>query len=245
MQKRQLQFILCVSPLVLKNNFRFIVMKNLNVLFLIIPFLCLQCKKENEKINLPNEESAIYEVTFNIDWNAEEFPINYPSNAHFSKLIGWSHSPNSSFFALESMASEGIQKMAELGATSPLSDEINQKINDGEGHELIIGESLGSGVGKITLDVNVLKKHPSITLATMIAPSPDWYLAVVNINLLENEAFVNEKIVNALLYDAGTDSGADYTSSNAITIPQESISQLSYAPLSNGKVLSTVTFRKK
>ena len=79
----------------------------------------------------------------------------------------------------------------------------------------------------------------------MIAPSPDWYLGVVNINLLENEEFVGEKNVTALLYDAGTDSGTDYTSSNKVTNPQESISQLSYAALSNGTVLSTVTFRKK
>jgi hypothetical protein len=40
-------------------------------------------------------------------------------------------------------------------------------------------------------------EHPSITLATMIAPSPDWYIAVVNINLFENNSFVNQKTVEA------------------------------------------------
>lgn len=219
-------------------------MKHLHILILSISILFIQCKKEDEKTS-SNAIIATYEVTFDINWNAEDFPVNYPSNPHFSKIIGWSHSSTSNFFALESMASEGIQKMAELGTTSPLSDEINQKISDGEGHELIIGENLGSGVGKITVEVNVHKEHPSITLATMIAPSPDWYLAVVNINLLENQEFVKEKVVTASIYDAGTDSGTDYTSSNEITNPQESISKLSYAPLSNGTVLSTVTFRKK
>ena len=218
-------------------------MKKLHLLILIVSLLFIQCKKEEG--NTSSAKSATYEVTFDINWNADDFPVNYPSNPHFSKIIGWSHSPTSNFFALESMASEGIQKMAELGATAPLSDEINQKINDGEGHDLIVGENLGSGVGKITVEVDVKKEHPSITLATMIAPSPDWYLAVVNINLFENEEFVDEKSVNALLYDAGTDSGTDYTSSNEITNPQESISRLSYAPLSNGMVLSNVTFRKK
>ncbi|MAS52225.1 MAG: hypothetical protein CMD20_03365 [Flavobacteriales bacterium] len=219
-------------------------MKHLHLLILSISILFIQCKKEDEK-TLSNAIIATYEVTFDINWNAEDFPVNYPSNPHFSKIIGWSHSSTSNFFALESMASEGIQKMAELGTTSPLSDEINQKISDGEGHELIIGENLGSGVGKITVEVNVDKEHPSITLVTMIAPSPDWYLAVVNINLLENQEFVIEKVVTASIYDAGTDSGTDYTSSNEITNPQESISKLSYAPLSNGTVLSAVTFRKK
>jgi hypothetical protein len=219
-------------------------MKHLHLLILSISVLFIQCKKEEDNTSR-SASSAIYEVTFDINWNKDDFPVNYPSNPHFSKIIGWSHSSTSNFFALESMASEGIQKMAELGTTSPLSDEINQKISDGEGHELIIGENLGSGVGKITVEVNVHKEHPSITLATMIAPSPDWYLAVVNITLLENQEFVNEKVVTASIYDAGTDSGTDYTSSNEITNPQESISKLSYAPLSNGTVLSTVTFRKK
>lgn len=219
-------------------------MKHLHLLILSISVLFIQCKKEEDNTSR-SASSAIYEVTFDINWNKDDFPVNYPSNPHFSKIIGWSHSSTSNFFALESMASEGIQKMAELGATAPLSDEINQKISDGEGHELIIGENLGSGVGKITVEVNVHKEHPSITLATMIAPSPDWYLAVVNITLLENQEFVNEKVVTASIYDAGTDSGTDYTSSNEITNPQESISKLSYAPLSNGTVLSTVTFRKK
>ena len=219
-------------------------MKNLSLIILFISVLFIQCKKEEDNTST-SASNAIYEITFDINWNKDDFPVHYPSNPHFSKIIGWSHSSTSNFFALESMASEGIQKMAELGATSPLSEEINQKINNGEGYELIVGENLGSGVGKITVEVNVNTKHPSISLATMIAPSPDWYLAVVNINLLENEKFVDEKSITALLYDAGTDSGTDYTSSNEITNPQEPISQLTYAPLSNGAVISTVTFRKK
>ncbi len=219
-------------------------MKNIHLLVLSISVLFIQCKKEEDNTSR-SASSAIYEVTFDINWNKDDFPVNYPSNPHFSKIIGWSHSSTSKFFALESMASEGIQKMAELGAIDPLIDEINQKISDGEGHELIIGENLGSGVGKISVEVNVNTKHPSITLATMIAPSPDWYLGVVNINLMENEEFVGEKNITALVYDAGTDSGTDYTSSNKVSNPQESISQLSYAPLSNGTVLSKVRFRKK
>tara|TARA_B100000963_G_C22577585_1_gene649239 strand:- start:55 stop:684 length:630 start_codon:yes stop_codon:yes gene_type:complete len=190
-------------------------MKNLHLLILSISVLCIQCKKEKDKTSR-SANSAIYEVTFDINWNKDDFPVNYPSNPHFSEIIGWSHSSKSNFFELESMASKGIQKMAELGSTAPISDEINQKISNGEGQELIIGQNLGSGVGKITVEVNVNNEHPLITLATMIAPSPDWYLAVVNINLLENEVFVGEKNVTALLYDAGTDSGTYYTSSNKL-----------------------------
>lgn len=36
---------------------------------------------------------AKYKLTFDFKWNAQDFPIDYPSSAHFSKLIGWSHRP--------------------------------------------------------------------------------------------------------------------------------------------------------
>lgn len=219
-------------------------MKNSKLFILIFSTLFIQCKKEEDKSSPPDTD-ATYEVTFDINWNNEDFPINYPSNPHFSKIIGWSHSSTSTFFNLETMASKGIKEMAELGATSALKEEITDKINDGEGYELVVGGNLGSGVGKIIVEVNVNKENPSVTLSTMLAPSPDWYLAAVNINLLENEEFVDEKIVTALMYDAGTDSGTDYISSNQITDPQQPITNLAYIPLSNGAVISTVEFRKK
>jgi hypothetical protein len=219
-------------------------MKNSKLFILILSTLFIQCKKEEDKSSSPDTD-ATYEVTFDINWNNEDFSVNYPSNPHFSKIIGWSHSSTSTFFNLETMASKGIKEMAELGATSALKEEITDKINDGEGYELVVGENLGSGVGKIIVEVNVNKENPSVTLSTMLAPSPDWYLAAVNINLLVNVEFVVEKIVTALMYDAGTDSGTDYISSNQITDPQQPITNLAYIPLSNGAVISTVEFRKK
>ena len=212
-------------------------MKKNKLLLLIIVVLFIQCKKDDTE--------TTYEVTFDINWNAEDFPVKYPSNPHFSKIIGWSHSSSSDFFALGTMASEGIKEMAELGSTEPLSEEINDKIKNKEGYKLVVGDNLGSGVGKITVEIEVNKQNPSITLATMIAPSPDWYIAVVNVNLFEGNEFVSNKTIDASIYDAGTDNGTDYTSADEVTNPQQNISILDDAPLSNGLTLSTVTFTKK
>ena len=66
---------------------------------------------------------------------------------------------------------------------------------------------MGSGTGEIVLTVEVTEEFPAVTLATMVAPSPDWHIAVVNINLVENNLFVSEKTVEAYVYDAGTDNG--------------------------------------
>lgn len=194
------------------------------------------------------EESTEYLVTFTINWNSVDFPTNYPSTAHFSRLIGWSHAADESFFKIGTVASNGIKNMAETGGTSPLDDELMQLIEEGRGYKQYIGSGLVSGTGEIEINVEVTEQYPSITLATMIAPSPDWYIAVVDINLMENNSFIDQKTVEAHVYDAGTDSGTTYSSANSVTDPQKSITLFVDTPLGDGVALNasiaSVNFRK-
>lgn len=219
-------------------------MKNILLYILLILFLTT-CKKDTGRELI---QSSKYKVSFNLNWNGVDFPNAYPSNAHFSKLIGWSHQSNTSFFKVGTMASEGISKMAELGAINPLDIEINDRINNGEGKILFVGSNLGSGVGTITIDIEVDENNPSITLVSMLAPSPDWYVGTVNV-VLKEEDFVKEKTVNVLVYDSGTDSGTSFTSLDTVTTPQEPITLLVDTPLGDGTIISpvigTATFVKQ
>lgn len=212
---------------------------------IILSLVFVQCNKTEEKESLLVESDITYKVTFDFNWNNQDFPIDYPSNPHFSKLIGWSHKSTNDFFSIETIASEGIKDMAERGVNSTLENEIQEKIDNGDGLKFVIGESLSSGVGKITVDIIVNKENSSVTLATMIAPSPDWYIAVVNINLFENGEFTNEKIVDGLIYDAGTDSGTTFDSNNDETNPKQPISLITNTPFGNDITISTVTFSKQ
>ena len=216
-----------------------------NITWLILIIVISSCT--SEKIT-PEEVTARYTVTFIFIWNEQDFPVDYPSGAHFSKLIGWSHKPGSGFFQTGTLASEGIKRMAEIGATSPLDNEINNRIANNEGLNLVIGDNLSGGVGEITIEIAVNKENPSVTLCTMIAPSPDWYVAVVSINLYENGSFVQERIVDVLVYDAGTDGGLTYMSANDPTDPREPISLFVKPPLGNGTSItpsiSVVKFSK-
>ena len=60
----------------------------------------------------------------------------------------------------------------------------------------------------------------------MIAPSPDWFVGVDSISLIENNNWVEEKTISLTLFDAGTDSGESYSSQNENTNPTELISKL-------------------
>lgn len=214
------------------------------ILIIIALIFLFGCKKDEVK---DSNDTAKYKVTFNIDWNSNTFPIDYPSSAHFSKLIGWTHRSNNNFISLGSYASTGIKKMAEQGSTAPLDDEINTRIAINEGYQLIRGNNLGTGVGQIIVEIEVHKDFPALSLVSMIAPSPDWYIGIININLIENGSFVNEKIVNAHIYDAGTDDGLSYKSANINSNPQGLITLFVDPPLGDGisiEEICEVTIKK-
>jgi len=82
----------------------------------------------------------------------------------------------------------------------------------------------------------------------MLAPSPDWYLGVIDINLLEDGDFVVQKTVDGLIYDAGTDDGTTYSSPNSDSSPKQPVTLFVDAPIGNGTTVSpaiaTVTFTK-
>jgi hypothetical protein len=222
---------------------------------LALAFIVLSCSSEkfSEGENLtvpPTDNEASYTVSFDFNWNKNDFPTDYPSNPHFSPLVGWVHQKGETLFQENTRATEGIKQMAERGGTFILVAELNSLIDNGKGLSSYTASGLSGGVGSIQTQIVVSKTFPSVSLATMLAPSPDWYVACVNVHLLDEQGdYVAEKTVIAHVYDAGTDSGATFSASNSKTLPQEPIVKISQPPLGNGnEVLPTlcmVTFKKK
>ena len=70
---------------------------------LLLPLLFFGCKKDV----VLDPVTAQYQMVLSIDWNSKDYPTDYPSNAHFSKLIGWSHQSANDFFSTGEMATAG------------------------------------------------------------------------------------------------------------------------------------------
>lgn len=217
----------------------------------MIGILFTSCEKDDMTEILPKSTTeTTYTVTFSFNWNKTDFPTDYPSGPHFSPLVGWVHQKDNTFFDEEKIATLGIEYMAETGATSELIKELNAEISNGKGLKSYTGSGLNGGVGTISIDVGVTKEFPSVSLATMLAPSPDWYVACVAVNLLDaNNVFVPNKTVVGHVYDAGTDSGATFRAPNNDTSPKENICKITQPPLGNGTEvkpsLCSITFVKK
>ena len=91
--------------------------------------------------------------------------------------------------------------------------------------------------GTRTVEFDVTTAFPYVTLVTMVAPSPDWFVGVSALPLLANGEWRTEVVVELSPWDAGTDSGASYESGNADMVPPASIALLRTAPVVvNGSV---------
>jgi hypothetical protein len=189
-----------------------------------------------------SQSTATYSVVFESNWSQSAHPHssgNLPGNAHWSKLVGATHNDQVTFLEMGSPATEGVKDIAELGSNTAFFAEVNTAIAAASANQIIDGPNLGTALGQMVIGaVETTDEYPMLTLASMIAPSPDWMIAVNSIELQDSFGEWKDEIsIDLFPYDAGTDSGTDYTSGNAPTTPQSTISNASgTAPFSNEKI---------
>ena len=188
--------------------------------------------------------TAEYTARFDATWSAATHPTSFPGNAHFSGLIGGTHTSAVSFWAAGGIASQGMENMAEIGSKTPLDAEVQAAITAGTADGVISGGGISPSPGSVSVSFTMDQDYPLVTLVSMIAPSPDWFVGVAGLALFDNGNWVNEVVVQLLPYDAGTDSGITYTSPNQDTNPQDPIAVIVTPPAGNGVPFGTFTFTR-
>jgi hypothetical protein len=161
---------------------------------------------------------ATYDIVFTSTWNATDH-TSIPPNDHWSRLVGANHNANVSFMEIGEMASQGMEFIAESGINNIFEDvDVQNAINAGNAEQYIYGPSLNTAAGTITInDLEFTEDFPLLSLFTMVAPSPDWLVAIDDLELMDASGDWKTLIEIPVLYvyDAGTDAGTNYTSSNA------------------------------
>ena len=128
-------------------------------------------------------ETATYTVTFEGNWNTSSTPGGVVGGAHFTTLIGAVHNGDVTFWAAGEMATPGVERVAELGVTGTFETEIG---NAEEGTvKSLVREGGTSATGTRTFEVEFSRTHPLLTLLSMIGPSPDWFVGVSGLSLLD------------------------------------------------------------
>jgi len=169
----------------------------------------------------PATATARYRVTLTVNWTAVTHPGTLPGNAHFSRPVLAVHGAPGAMFGVGALASRGIERMAEGGFIDTLSAELNANVQ-------VASIASAAGIpapasGSRTFEVDVDQAFHRISLVSMLAPSPDWFVGA------DEATFVNGQWIDTVVvplgdYDSGTDSGSGFTSGNADTQPAQPIS---------------------
>ena len=200
----------------------------------------------NNTVGAGVPSTALYTVTFQGQWTIDVTPGGLPGGAHFSPIIGAVHNAGVTFLRSGEVASSGVKSMAETGVTSGLQSEVNAAINAASPTALSVLSRSGNirRQDRVTLNnVVVTTDYPRVTLVTMIAPSPDWFVGVSGLSLLDASGnWLPSHEVKLYPWDAGTENGDEFSLSNPATSPQGVITSIGGTGKFSTESIATLTF---
>ena len=200
----------------------------------------------NDPVGAGDLSTALYTVTFQGQWTIDVTPGGLPGGAHFSPIIGAVHNDGVTFLRNRETASSGVKSMAETGETSGLQSEVYAAINAASPTALSVLSRSGNirRQDRVTLNnVEVTTDYPRVTLVTMIAPSPDWFVGVSGLSLLDASGnWLPSHEVKLYPWDAGTENGDEFSLSNPATSPQGVITSIGGTGKFSTESIATLTF---
>ena len=214
---------------------------------------CEDTDDEGEDTTEKEPLTARYSVTFTALWTtADHGPV--PSGAHFTTLAGAAVNADADLWTPGELASPGLERLAELGQTSTFLTEIAAATEVGDAGEGVTSRGT-EAVGTSVFEVAVSRDLASFTFASMIAPSPDWFVGLSEFALLDDEGRWVEDTgdVGLSAWDAGTETGNRFSLDGRDTDPPQSIRLLTIAVDNgvefdggtvNGNYLATIRFRR-
>ena len=178
--------------------------------------------------------SARYILTFRGQWSPDTHTGAHPgSSAHFTPLIGATHNGDVRLWKEGRLAIPAMEQFAETGETGQMSAVIMGHISDGNAYEEVRADHGGSPGGMSTAFASFIATpaHPFLSVALRVAPSPDWFVGLDSFPLRNSEGRWIDYAMELHAYDAGTEDGDGFSSSNDDTQPKEVIAPLDTGPL--------------
>ena len=115
------------------------------------------------------------------------------------------------------------------GGTDTLVNEINAQITAKKALKLILpgGPQLGPEAVKTGVRVQVTANFSKVSIITMLAPSPDWFIGIDSRDMCNNGTWRESMNVTMLPpWDAGTEDGTAFSTGNVATNPHVNIFEI-------------------
>lgn len=204
----------------------------MRVLFFLL-FLCVlisACRKEQDSVDEFSE--ATYTIQLTGKWISPEFAV--PPGAHFTTFIGMVHNMNGKLWEENSLATTGMENIAEVGASAQALIEIDSAVRQKNASAVLtIPAPAPTGTSVRTIYCN--SNYPMVSFASMVAPSPDWFIGINGLLLYQNNRWVADTLVQLYVYDAGTEEGDVFSLNNPASNPHKNIQRLT---VTTGSVLA-------
>lgn len=154
-------------------------------------------------------DTVTYKLTITNNWTRAAHPIGYPDIAHFSWLGGGTHASPSDFWSLGGTATPGFELLAESGDTREWVSELEAAgaVPLEWRHWFCPPQQSNPNCGSLSVSFQVSSDEPYLTLASMLGPSPDWFVGVQDLSLRPNGEWASNFSVPLVLNDAGTEGG--------------------------------------
>ena len=169
---------------------------------------------------------ARYAVEVEFSWVA---PEGRPANPHWSRLIAFAHTSKYDLFRDGDTASSGLALLATNGRVSVLEAELDEARRRNRVGEDVVLPGIAGGTGAFHFEIAVTPRFSRLSFGSMLAPSPDWFSGVSGLNLRAEENWVPEVTRPLWVWDAGVDSGQDYTGPDLATQPRQSVRLLAHS----------------
>lgn len=172
-------------------------------------------------------DEAKYELVFEGLWSRYTHPDDFPEDywlAHFSDIIGASHSSDFKMWSQDAYATEGVRDLAETGSTKRLEFELKQVSS--KTRTIIKARELRHPTlnSKTSAIFRTDRHHHLVSILSKLGPSPDWMVGVSGLELCQLDcSWSAQRVVNLYLWDAGTDSGSTFTAADLPTNPAEKV----------------------
>lgn len=195
---------------------------------------------------------ASYTVTFTARWTSE-IHDSVPASAHFTTLVGAATNGRANLWTPGALASAGLENVAELGRTGQFLSEIGAAMADMTAAAPVTSGGTGS-TGTSVFELNLSRDMPLFTFASMVAPSPDWFVGLSEFSLLDKHGgWVGDTgHMNLAVWDAGTETGNRFSLNGTATNPPQPIGRLTAQVgdadivngVVNGRYLATIRFQR-
>jgi hypothetical protein len=191
----------------------------LNYYILIGCFAFSSCKKDiNTDISF---SEARYTISVTGKWSSPDFVV--PGGAHFTTFVGMIHNSNAWIWKDGLKASPGMELLAEIGNGTTMLNEIDSMITARNASSLLLFVAPSTLIGTRMSSFYCNSNYAQVSFASMLGPTPDWFVGVSGINLYNKKTWVTDTTVNLYAFDAGTEDGDMFGYNNPATIPQQNI----------------------